>query len=212
MKDNVPHRWGGLAARYKKNRVAIRFVDPLTGFAHEFGRDEWAERWLQHRFDPSVLTLRVGDDALDREVEGVIHKSKVHLDITYRSGTRVLELVSKRAVSAGIQRKLNALARANGATGVVCYRDDIREDAVLIANLRQLRQNMQQQGSARHDEALLSSIKGGRHGTRGEFLAANPRVDNYIDAFLGFKHCEGVLTLDLKGGRYGNQTRISLSA
>jgi hypothetical protein len=213
MEDMMsPHRWGGLAARYSKNRVALRLVDPITGKGLEFGRDERAESWLKHRFDPTVKAIHVDGGELIRTGKGKQNKCAVHLDIQYKSGARVLEYVTKTPVGPSKRRDLNALAAANGAVAVVRHRDEIRSDMTLIANLRLLRQAMQLQRIARNDQRLVEGIQGIRETTRRDFLAANPGNGNYLDAFLGFKHCEGVLTLDLKGGLYGDDTRISRAA
>ena len=175
MRDKLPHRWGGLAARYSKNRVAIRLLDPITGNALEFGKDERYESWLLHRFDPAVATIHVDGDSLVRAIDGRTNSCQVHLDIRYASGARVLEYVTKGLVCSSKRRDLSSLAAANGATGVIRQLDEIRADLWLIANLRQLRHTMQLRQSARYDEELERRIREIGRTTRRDFLSGNPR-------------------------------------
>ena len=210
MKEKAPHKWGGLKRRYETNSLSeLRFRDPVANVPLAVGLDHVFESWLRYRFDPNVVSIGIGDGAVNREVDGPARAAEVHLDIRYASGERILEFVARRPLPARRSRALDALARANLARGFVRLRSDLRDEARLTSNLRLLRQRMQMHRTAAANEQLQQHLESFDSTTRGAFaagLAGQPSA--YIDAFLGFMHCKGVIHLQLSGAPYGDQTRF----
>ena len=210
MNEKAPHKWGGLKRRYETNSLSeLRFRDPIADTPLAIGLDHVFESWLRYRFDPGVERIQIGDAAVVREITGQAGKAHVHLDIRYASGERVLEFVARAPLSARRRRALVELALANKARGLVRLRSDLRDEARLTDNLRHLRQRMQMHRAAASNVHLREHLQTFDSTTRGEFaaaLAAHP--DAYIDAFLGFMHCKGVIQIQLSGAPYGDQTRF----
>jgi hypothetical protein len=68
---------------------------------------------------------------------------------------------------------------------------------------------MQMNNLAQADAAIRQRLQEVGTSTRGEFAELAPSYPiAYIDAFLGFMHCKGVIQLQLDGAPYGRDTRF----
>jgi hypothetical protein len=207
MDNRKPTQWR--ARRYATHpNIAIRFVDPIADRPVEVGNDLIAELWHQLRFNARIARIEVGGGALvvpGRTKPGSRQVDLVSID---SSGKRVLHMVSKLAVSAASERGLLALARANDATAEISLRSTLRGQAVLIANLRQLRQCMQGNRASMLDPHLADGLLAMLPATPAEMARRWGRSQSQIQACLGLLYCRGLVHIDLSGDRYGSETTV----
>ena len=208
------HKWGGLNKRYQQfPHGTRRLLDPVTGGAVAFGIDLHYENWIIHRFDQDVVKLDASPAPIEVAAEeGAVLKAVAHLDLVRKSGRRELHLVCKSTEKAAGQARLARVARALDAELVIRPRALIRQDLVLITNLRQVRQTMTKWlgHGLELDELILGRVAQKKLTSRASLVHAfNHCAPDLVDARLGHLHCEGRLSIQLSKVKYGDPTIIA---